>query len=96
MLFFLQKGKKGKGKENIPGICTVTNADCDSNCRPAMSAKGYIASLGDLLGMYTRKYTSCSSSHWSLFFLSRMVLEICTVCLKNEREMELMTSKTCL
>ena len=61
-----------------------------------MSANDYIASLRDLLGMYTRKYTSCSSSHWSLFFLSRMLLEICTACFKYERETELMTSKTCL
>ena len=78
MLFFLQKGKNGKGKENIPGICTVTNADCDSNCRPAISAKGYIASLGDLLGMYTHANTPlvvhstglCSSyPEWYLRFV---------------------------
>lgn len=47
MLFFLQKGKNVKGKENIPGTCTLSNADCDSNCRDVMSANCYIASLGD-------------------------------------------------
>lgn len=28
------------------------------------------------LGKYTRECTSCSSFHWSLFFLSKMLLEI--------------------
>lgn len=94
VFMLLQKGKNGKGKENIPGICTVPTADWDSDCRHVMSANGYIARLRDLLGIYTRKCTSCSSSHWFLFFLSRMLLEICTACFKNEREIELMTSKT--
>jgi len=49
-----------------------------------------------LLSKYTRECTSCSSSHWALFFLSKMLLEICKVCCKNESEIELMTSKTCL
>lgn len=70
--------------------------DCDLDCRYVMSVNDYIVSLRDLLGMYICKYIFCSLFYWFLFFLFRMLFEICIVCFKNEREMELMILKICL